>query len=143
MSKNRTARFSVRFWPKTAPNRTVLTPTKDIKTLFLSELYGIMRNHEHTIKLKKNVIRDTKDSKRTCVVLVSESIRSATPPSVTITELDPSDSEGSLDHDSTDFDEYFSILTNTFRRFARKNNFRKSRPLSITHKSKSTPVDMA
>ena len=61
-----------------------------------------MLNHEQTIKLKKNLIRDTKDSKSTYIALVSKSIPSATPSSVTITKLDLSDSEGSPYPNSTD-----------------------------------------
>ncbi|KAJ9547221.1 hypothetical protein OSB04_019764 [Centaurea solstitialis] len=71
-----------------------LTMSKDIKTLTLSELYGIFLNREQQKKLKKNLIRDTKDSKSTSVALVSDSVPTvATPSSVTITELESSDSD--------------------------------------------------
>jgi len=75
--------------------------------------------------------------------LISESIPSATPSSVTITELDPFDSEGLSDPYFTDFDESPALLSNTFMRLSRKSNFRKSRPLSISNKPKSTLVDKA
>ena len=42
-----------------------------------------------------------------------------------------------------DLDESLAFLTNTFRRFARKRNFKKKSPLAITDKPKSTPVDKA
>ncbi|KAJ9541694.1 hypothetical protein OSB04_028200 [Centaurea solstitialis] len=71
-----------------------LTMSKDIKTLTLSELYGILLNREQQKKLKKNLIRDTKDSKSTSIAMVSDSVPSvATPSSVTITELESSDSD--------------------------------------------------
>ncbi|KAJ9539258.1 hypothetical protein OSB04_031991 [Centaurea solstitialis] len=38
-----------------------LKMSKDIKTITLSELYGMMLNHEQTKSLKTNLIRDTKD----------------------------------------------------------------------------------
>ena len=75
--------------------------------------------------------------------LVSESIPSVPKSSVVITELDPSDSECLSDIDSTDLDESLALLTNTFRRFARKSNFQKPKPLSFTNKPKSTRVDKA
>ena len=77
-----------------------------------------MLNHEQTKQLKKNLVRDTKDTKSTSVALVSKSIPSATKSSVTITELDTSDSECLSKDDSADFVESFALLTNTFRRFA-------------------------
>ena len=67
--------------------------SKDIKTLSLSELYGIMLNHEQSLQLKKNLIRDVKDSKSTTVALISESPPSATTSSIIITELDDPNSE--------------------------------------------------
>jgi hypothetical protein len=120
-----------------------LTMSCDIKTLSLSELYGRMLNHEQTKQLKKNLVRDTKDTKSTSVALISESIPSVPKSSVVITELDPSDPEYLSDIDSADLDESLALLTNTFRRFARKSNFQKPRPLSLTNKPKSTPVDKA
>ena len=102
-----------------------------------------MLNHEQTKQLKKNLIRDTKDSKRTSVSLISESIPSVPKSSVTIIELDPSDSECLSYNNSADFDESLALLTNTFRRFAPKSNFHNPRPLSITDNPKSTPVDKA
>ncbi|KAJ9542460.1 hypothetical protein OSB04_028966 [Centaurea solstitialis] len=71
-----------------------LTMSKDIKTLTLSELYGILLNREQQKKLKKNLIKDTKDSKSTSLALVSDSVPPvATPSSVTVTEIESSDSE--------------------------------------------------
>jgi len=102
-----------------------------------------MLNHEQSKMLKKNLIRDTKDSKNTFVALVSESIPSATKSSVTITELEPSDSDFLSNNDSAVFDESLALLANTFRRFAHKSNFQKPIPLSITDKPKSTPVHKA
>ncbi|KAJ9539187.1 hypothetical protein OSB04_031920 [Centaurea solstitialis] len=58
-----------------------LTMSKDIKTLTLSELYGILLNREQQKKLKKNLIRDTKDSKSTSVALVSDSVPPVATPS--------------------------------------------------------------
>ncbi|KAJ9542218.1 hypothetical protein OSB04_028724 [Centaurea solstitialis] len=67
---------------------TCLTMSKDIKTLTLSELYGILLNSEQQKKLKKNLIRDTKDSKSTSLALVSDSVPPvATPSSLTITAI--------------------------------------------------------
>ena len=81
-----------------------------------------MLNHEQSLQLKKNLIRDVKDSKNTPVALISESFPSATTFSVVISKLDDPNSE---DLSDTDFDESLSLLTNTFRRFARKSNFQK------------------
>ncbi|KAI3664987.1 hypothetical protein L6452_43602 [Arctium lappa] len=56
---------------------------------------------------------------------------------LTITELD-SDSEDPLDTDLSEFDELLTLLTNCFRRFSRKSNFRRKKPLTISDKPKST-----
>ena len=94
-----------------------------------------MLNHEQSIQLKKNLIRDAKDSKSTSVALVSESLPLAPrTSSIVITELDDTNSE---DLSETYFDESFALLTNTFRRFARKSNFQKKKPLAITDKPKT------
>ncbi|KAJ9544864.1 hypothetical protein OSB04_024571 [Centaurea solstitialis] len=53
---------------------TCLTMSKDIKTLTLSELYGILLNCEEQKKLKKNLIRETKDPNSTSLALVSDSV---------------------------------------------------------------------
>ncbi|KAJ9541648.1 hypothetical protein OSB04_028154 [Centaurea solstitialis] len=118
-----------------------LTMSKDIKTLTLSELYGILLNREQQKKLKKNLIRDTKDTKSNSVALVSDSVPTvATPSSVTITELESSDSDMSED---PEFNESLALLTRSFKKFAKKGNFHKKKPLSITDKPKSEPVDKA
>ncbi|KAJ9536069.1 hypothetical protein OSB04_un000772 [Centaurea solstitialis] len=97
-----------------------LTMSKDIKTLTLSELYGILLNREQQKKLKKNLIRDTKDSKSTSLALVSDSVPPvATPSSVTITEIESSDSESSED---PDFNESLALLTRSFKKY-KKNQF--------------------
>ncbi|KAJ9557457.1 hypothetical protein OSB04_012071 [Centaurea solstitialis] len=119
-----------------------LTMSKDIKTLTLSDLYGILLNREQQKKLKKNLIRDSKESKSTSVALVSDSV----PPvatassSVTITELESSDSDMSED---PEFNESLALLTRSFKKFAKKGNFHKKKHLSITDKPKSDPVDKA
>ncbi|KAJ9547332.1 hypothetical protein OSB04_019875 [Centaurea solstitialis] len=118
-----------------------LTMSKDIKTLTLSELYGILLNREQQKKLKKNLIRDSKDSKSTSVALVSDSVPTvATPSSVTITELESSDSDMSED---PEFNESLALLTRSFKKFAKKGNFHKKKHLTITDKPKSDPVDKA
>ncbi|KAJ9564659.1 hypothetical protein OSB04_000625 [Centaurea solstitialis] len=119
-----------------------LTMSKDIKTLTLSELYGILLNREQQKKLKKNLIRDSKESKSTSVALVSDSVPpvATTSSSVTITEIESSDSEMSED---PDFNESLALLTKSFKRFAKKGSFHKKKPLSITDKPKSDPVDKA
>ncbi|KAJ9544522.1 hypothetical protein OSB04_024229 [Centaurea solstitialis] len=118
-----------------------LTMSKDIKTLTLSELYGILLNREQQKKLKKNLIRDTKDTKSNSVALVSDSVPTvATPSSVTITELESSDSDMSED---PEFNESLALLTRSFKKFAKKGNFHKKKHLSITDKPKSDPVDKA
>ncbi|KAJ9541915.1 hypothetical protein OSB04_028421 [Centaurea solstitialis] len=121
-----------------------LTMSKDIKTLTLSELYGILLNHEQQKKLKKNLIRDTKDSKSTSLALVSDSVPAAvaaTPSSsVTITEIESSDSDMSED---PDFNESLALLTRSFRNFAKKGNFQRRKPLTLTDKPKTESVDKA
>ncbi|KAJ9542139.1 LOW QUALITY PROTEIN: hypothetical protein OSB04_028645 [Centaurea solstitialis] len=118
-----------------------LTMSKDIKTLTLSEMYGILLNREQQKKLKKNLIRDTKDSKSTSIALVSDSVPSvATPSSVTITELESSDSDMSED---PEFNESLALLTRSFKKFAKKGIFHKKKPLTLTDKPKTEPVDKA
>ncbi|KAJ9542400.1 hypothetical protein OSB04_028906 [Centaurea solstitialis] len=119
-----------------------LTMSKDIKTLTLSELYGILLNREQQKKLKKNLIRDSKESKSTSVALVSDSVPpvAATSSSVTITELESSDSDMSED---PEFNESLALLTRSFKKFAKKGNFHKKKHLTITDKPKSDPVDKA
>ena len=72
-----------------------------------------MLNHEQSLQLKKNLIRDVKDSKSTPVALISECFPSATTSSVVITAIDDLNSKDLLD---ADFDESLALLTNTFRR---------------------------
>ncbi|KAJ9547135.1 hypothetical protein OSB04_019678 [Centaurea solstitialis] len=118
-----------------------LTMSKDIKTLTLSELYGILLNREQQKKLKKNLIRDSKDTKSNSVALVSDSVPTvATPSSVTITELESSDSDMSED---PEINESLALLTRSFKKFAKKGNFHKKKHLTITDKPKSDPVDKA
>ncbi|KAJ9544101.1 hypothetical protein OSB04_023808 [Centaurea solstitialis] len=120
---------------------TCLTMSKDIKTLTLSELYDILLNREQQKKLKKNLTRDTKDSKRTSLALVSDSVPPVTTPSsVTITELESSDSDMSED---PDFNESLGLLTRSFKKFANKRNFQRRKPLTLTDKPKTEPVDKA
>ncbi|KAJ9539198.1 hypothetical protein OSB04_031931 [Centaurea solstitialis] len=118
-----------------------LTMSKDIKTLTLSELYGILLNREQQKKLKKNLIRDSKDTKSNSIALVSDSVPTvATPSSVTITELESSDSDMSED---PEFNESLALLTRSFKKFAKKGNFHKKKHLTINDKPKSDPVDKA
>ncbi|KAJ9557399.1 hypothetical protein OSB04_012013 [Centaurea solstitialis] len=92
-------------------------------------------------KLKKNLIRDSKDTKSNSVALVSDSVPTvATPSSVTITELESSDSDMSED---PEFNESLALLTRSFKKFAKKGNFHKKKHLTITDKPKSDPVDKA
>ncbi|KAJ9554117.1 hypothetical protein OSB04_018162 [Centaurea solstitialis] len=117
-----------------------LTMSKDIKTLTLSELYDILLNREQQKKLKKNLIRDTKEPKSNTVALVSDSVTPVATSSVTITELESSDSDMSED---PKFNESLALLTRSFKKFAKKGNFHKKKPLSITDKPKSELVDKA
>ncbi|KAI3697975.1 hypothetical protein L6452_31082 [Arctium lappa] len=116
--------------------------TKDLHTLSLSTLYGILPNYEQSNLLKKNLVKDSKDSKSTPFALVSSEIIPSQRSTLTITELD-SESEDLSDPDLSEFDESLALLTNSFKIFARKSNFRRSKPLSLTEKPKSTPVDKA
>ncbi|KAJ9544838.1 LOW QUALITY PROTEIN: hypothetical protein OSB04_024545 [Centaurea solstitialis] len=119
-----------------------LTMSQDIKTLTLSELYGILLNREQQKKLKKNLIRDTKDSKSTSVALVSDSVPTvATPSSVTITELESFDSD--MSDSDPGFNESLALLTRSFKKFAKKGNFQRRKPLTLTDKPKTESVDKA
>ncbi|KAJ9552588.1 hypothetical protein OSB04_016633 [Centaurea solstitialis] len=121
---------------------TCLTMSKDIKTLTLSELYGIVLNHEQQKKLKKNLIRDTKETKSNSLALVSDSVPTESVPSssITLTELESYVSKKISDIDS-DFNESLAFLTPTFKKFARKGNFPRRKPLALTEKPKSTLVE--
>ncbi|KAI3718217.1 hypothetical protein L6452_19079 [Arctium lappa] len=119
-----------------------LKRTKDLNSLSLSTLYGILLNYDQSNLLKKNLVKDSKDSKSTPVALVSSEIIPSQRSTLTITELD-SESEDLSDPDLSEFDESLALLTNSFKRFARKSNFRRSKPLSLTEKPKSTLVDKA
>ncbi|KAJ9541659.1 hypothetical protein OSB04_028165 [Centaurea solstitialis] len=104
-----------------------LKMSKDIKTITLSELYGMMLNHEQTKSLKSNIIRDTKDAgKGTSLALISDASQpSQTPVStVTITEICDSDSDLVSDNEE-DFNESLALLSKHFKKFGRKGNFRK------------------
>ncbi|KAI3715356.1 hypothetical protein L6452_22336 [Arctium lappa] len=83
-----------------------------------------------------------KEIRHTPIALVSSEIIPSQRSTITITELD-SESEDLSDPDLSEFDESLALLTNSFKRFARKSNFRRSKPLSLTEKPKSTPVDKA
>ncbi|KAJ9545060.1 hypothetical protein OSB04_024767 [Centaurea solstitialis] len=121
-----------------------LKMSKDIKTITLSELYGMMLNHEQTKSLKTNLIRDTKDVKSTSLALVFDTAQpSQTPVStVTITEIEDSDSEPVFDNE-TELNESLALLSKHFKKFGRKGNFRKSKPLSIAKKPETPSGDKA
>ncbi|KAI3729735.1 hypothetical protein L6452_18400 [Arctium lappa] len=73
--------------------------TKDINSLSLSTLYGILLNYEQSNLLKKNLVKVSKDSKSTPVALVSSEIIPSQRSALTITELDSEFEEQSvLDH---------------------------------------------
>ncbi|KAI3729555.1 hypothetical protein L6452_18216 [Arctium lappa] len=61
-------------------------------------------------------------------IAVSSEIIPSQRSTLTITELD-SESEDLSDPDLSEFDESLTLLTNSFKRFARKSNFRKSKGL--------------
>ncbi|KAJ9546718.1 hypothetical protein OSB04_019261 [Centaurea solstitialis] len=107
--------------------------SKDIKTITLSELYGMMLNHEQTKSLKTNLIRDTKDdAKGTSLALTTQPSQTHVS-TVTITKIDDSDSDLVLDNEA-DFNESLALLTKHFKKFGRKGNFRKPKQLSLTNK---------
>ncbi|KAJ9566889.1 hypothetical protein OSB04_002855 [Centaurea solstitialis] len=56
------------------------------------------------------------------------------------TEIESSDSDMSED---PDFNESLALLTRSFKKFAKKGNFHKKKPLTITDKPKTEPVDKA
>ncbi|KAJ9556718.1 hypothetical protein OSB04_011332 [Centaurea solstitialis] len=93
-----------------------LTMSKDIKTLTLSELYGILLNREQQKKLKKNLIRDSKDTKSNSVALVSDSVLTVATPS-----SNNKDNLGKFDSKSDDgiFLGYSSI-SKTYRVFNKR-----------------------
>ncbi|KAJ9544070.1 hypothetical protein OSB04_023777 [Centaurea solstitialis] len=110
-------------------------------TFALPKRFGTPSVFNMKKKLKKNLIRDTKDTKSNSVALVSDSVPTvATPSSVTITELESSDSDMSED---PEFNESLALLTKSFKKFAKKGNFHKKKHLAITDKPKSDPVDKA
>ena len=93
-----------------------------------------MLNQEQDGKLKKNLIRDSKDTKNTVVALFTKSLPSASPSTLTITELEPSNSKDLPNNDLSEFDESLALLTNSFWRFARESNLKCNKPLTITEK---------
>src|SRR5581483_11235259 len=120
-----------------------LKMSKDIKTITLSELYGMMLNHEQHKTLKSNLIRDTKDVKSTSLALISDSPQPSNHIStVTITETEDSDSDHVFDSE-TELNESLSLLSKHFKKFGRKGNFRKSKPLSLTNKAETPSGDKA
>ncbi|KAJ9561689.1 hypothetical protein OSB04_006849 [Centaurea solstitialis] len=120
-----------------------LKMSKDIKTITLSELYGMMLNHEQHKTLKSNLIRDTKDVKSTSLALISDSPQPSNPVStVTITEIEDSDSNHVSDTE-TELNESLALLSKHFKKFGRKGNFRKSKPLSLTNKAETPSGDKA
>ncbi|KAJ9560541.1 hypothetical protein OSB04_005701 [Centaurea solstitialis] len=119
--------------------------SKGIKTITLSELYGMMLNHEQTKSLKTNLIRDTKDAaKGTSLALISDAPQPSQPPvsTVTITEIDDSDSDLVSDNE-IDFNESLALLSKHFKKFGRKGNFRKPKQLSLTNKPDTPSGDKA
>ena len=108
-----------------------LKMSKDIKTITLSELYGMMLNHEQHKTLKSDLLRDTKDVKSTSLALLSNSSQTSNPVStVTITEIEDSDSDHVSDTE-TELNESLALLSKHFKKFGRKGNFRKVQtPLS-------------
>ncbi|KAJ9539010.1 hypothetical protein OSB04_031743 [Centaurea solstitialis] len=65
----------------------------------------------------------------------------ATPSSVTITELESSDSD--MSDSDPDFNESLALLTRCFKKFAKKGNFQRRKPLTLSNKPKTESVDKA
>src|SRR5581483_5493372 len=87
-----------------------LKMSKDIKTISLSELYGVMLNHEHHKTLKSDLLRDTKDVKSTSLALLSNSSQPSNPVSiVTITKIEDSDSDHVSDTE-TELNESLALI---------------------------------
>src|SRR5581483_10627954 len=101
-----------------------LNMSKDIKTITLSELYGMMLNHEQTKTLKSNLLKDSKDVKSTSLALISDSPQTFLNPvsTVTITEIEDSDSDPVSDSEA-EFNESLALLSKHFKKFGRKGNF--------------------
>ncbi|KAI3707468.1 hypothetical protein L6452_26018 [Arctium lappa] len=78
--------------------------TKELNSLSLSTLYGILLNYEQSNLLEKNLVKDSKESKSTPVALVSSEIIPSQRSTLTITELD-SESEDLSDPNLSEFDE--------------------------------------
>ncbi|KAJ9544333.1 hypothetical protein OSB04_024040 [Centaurea solstitialis] len=120
-----------------------LKMSNDIKTITLSELCGMMLNHEQHKTLKSNLIRDTKDVKSTSLALIFDSPQPSNPVSiVTIIEIEDSDSEHVSDTE-TELNESLALLSKHFKKFGRKGNFRKSKLLSLTNKAETPSGDKA
>ncbi|KAJ9566537.1 hypothetical protein OSB04_002503 [Centaurea solstitialis] len=118
-----------------------LKMSKDIKTITLSKLYGMMLNHEQHKTLKSNFIRYTKDVKSTSLALISNFPQPSNPVStVTITKIEDSDSDHVSDTE-TELNESLALLSKHFKKFGRKRNFRKSKPLSLTNKAETPSGD--
>ncbi|KAJ9547260.1 hypothetical protein OSB04_019803 [Centaurea solstitialis] len=115
--------------------------SQDTKSITLSELYGMMLNHEQHKTLKSNLIRDTKDVKSTSLALISESPQPSNPVStVTITEIEDSDSDH-VSNTETELNDSLALFSKHFKKFGRKGNFRKSKPLSLTNKAETPSGD--
>src|SRR5581483_1573997 len=95
-------------------------------------LYGMMHK-----TLKSDLLRDTKDVKSTSLALLSNSSQTSNPVStVTITEIEDSNSNHVSDTE-TELNESLALLSKHFKKFGRKGNFRKSKPLSLTNKAET------
>ncbi|WP_185695705.1 retrotransposon gag domain-containing protein, partial [Escherichia coli] len=119
-----------------------LKMSQDIKTMTLSELYGMMLNHEQTKTLKSNLIRDTKDLKSNSLALISDQTSPKPISTVTITEIEDSDSDP-VSENEAELNESLALLAKRFKKFARKGNFRKNKPLSISNKPEPPSGDKA
>ncbi|KAJ9548152.1 hypothetical protein OSB04_020695 [Centaurea solstitialis] len=105
--------------------------------------YDVSYSNSQHKTLKSNLIRDTKEFKSTYLALISESPKPSNPVSiVTITEIEDSDSDHVSDTE-TELNESLALLSKHFKKFGRKGNFRKSKPLSLTNKAETPSGDKA
>ncbi|KAJ9557774.1 hypothetical protein OSB04_012388 [Centaurea solstitialis] len=117
-------------------------PNSEVVTKFMEALPEHWETYTSCLTMSKDIKTLTLNSKNTSVALVSDSVPNVvTPSSVTITELESSDSD--MSDSDPDFNESLALLTRSFKKFAKKGNFQRRKPLILTDNPKTESVDKA
>ncbi|KAJ9544417.1 hypothetical protein OSB04_024124 [Centaurea solstitialis] len=106
-------------------------PNSEVVTKFMEALPEHWETYTSCLTMSKDIKTLTLSELSYCCYSLS----------VTITELESSDSD--MSDSDPDFNESLALLTRSFKKFAKKGNFQRRKPLTLTDKPKTESVDKA